>query len=144
MEMSKFARSSSLALGILGLGLAGCVGHVERMPVTRVQAPPHSVGYEEPWFVAQDGYVYYPDYEVYYSNTRRNFVYLEGPTWVTRPVPPRVSVDVLFASPSVRFGFRDSPSVYHSQVIRQFPGHWTPPNSASGRGRGDGHGGRGR
>jgi hypothetical protein len=90
----------------------------------RVYAPPPPVRVE---VVAQDDYVYYPGYEVYYSSSRRSYVYLEGRSWVTRPAPPRVSVDVLFASPSVRLGFRDSPAGHHATVVRQYPKHWAPP-----------------
>lgn len=139
MAINRYGRLGALSLAMLGGALAGCVGPVERTSGTRVQAPPPPI-YEEPWFVPQNGYVYYPDYEVYYSNTRRNFIYQEGGTWVTRPAPPRVPVDVLFASPAVRFDFRASPSVYHPQVMRQFPRDRTPPNSGPDRDRADARG----
>ena len=80
----------------------------------------------------QDDYVYYPGYQVYYSSNRRQFTYLEGRSWVSRPAPPRVSVDVLFASPSVRLDFHDSPANHHASVVRQYPKDWAPPGSSHG------------
>ncbi len=80
----------------------------------------------------RDDYYYYPGHQVYYSRSRHQYVYLEGSAWVTRPAPPRVSIDVLFASPSVRLDFHDAPSIHHSRVIRDYPPHWTPPSSNHG------------
>ena len=74
----------------------------------------------------EDDYVYYPGYEVYYSSNRHNYVYRDGRNWVTRPAPPRVSVDVLFASPSVRVDFHDSPAQHHANVVRSYPKNWRP------------------
>jgi hypothetical protein len=99
--------------------------------------------YVEREVVVQDDYVYYPGYQVYYSSNRRQYIYQDGRSWVTRPAPPRVSVDVLFASPSVRLDFHDSPAVHHAKVVQQYPKHWAPPKSSSNHGdgyRGDGKG----
>jgi hypothetical protein len=83
--------------------------------------------------VVYDDYVYYPSYQVYYSSTRRQYVYLEGSAWVWRVSPPRVSVDVLFASPSISVDFHDAPSAHHASMIQTYPRDWTPA----------GHGNRG-
>jgi len=107
--------------------LTGCVGHDDHPRHTRVYAPPPPPVYVQPVVVVQDDYVYYPSYQVYYSSTRRHYVYQDGRSWVTRPSPPRVSVDVLFRSPSVRVDFHDSPSAHHSRIVRQYPKHWSPP-----------------
>ena len=77
--------------------------------------------------MVQDDYVYYPGYQVYYSGNTRQYVYLEGSAWVTRPAPPRVSADVLFASPSVRLDFHDAPAVHHETVVQTYPKNWAPP-----------------
>ena len=123
-------------VALLGV-LTGCVGYDDRPHHTRVYgAPPPD--YVET-VVVQDDYVYYPSYQVYYSSYRHQYIYLDGRSWVSRPAPPRVSVDVLFRSPSVRLDFHDSPSVHHSQVIRQYPKHWSPP----GHGKDDRDGGKG-
>ena len=96
--------------------LVGCVSHVARPPVGSVYvAPPAMV-------VVQEDYVYYPDYQVYYSGHRREYVYLEGRSWVSRPTPPRVTVNVLLASPSVRLAARDFPQHHHATMqVRQAP-----------------------
>jgi hypothetical protein len=85
--------------------------------------------------VLQDDYVYYPGYQIYYSSNRRQYVYLQGRSWVSRPAPPRVSVEVLFASPSVRLDFHDAPSIHHASVVRQYPKHWSPPGANSNHGQ---------
>ena|SRR5256885_212767 len=112
------------AVPFLGM-LAGCIGYVDG-PRARVYAPAPAV-YVESDVVVQDDYVYYPGYQVYYSNNRHQYIYLEGSSWVTRPAPPHVSVDVLFASPSVRVDFHDSPAAHHSTIVRTYPKSWAPP-----------------
>jgi hypothetical protein len=83
--------------------------------------------------VVQDDYIYYPGYQVYYSNSRHEYAYREGRAWVSRPAPRGVSVDVLFASPSVRMDFHDSPANHHAAVVKQYPKNWAPPGSNQGR-----------
>ena len=101
---------------VLGV-FTGCVGYVDRPPQATAYAPPPPV-YVESGVVVQDNYVYYPGYQVYYSGNTRQYVYLEGRSWVSRPAPPHVSVDVLFASPSVRLDFHDAPAVHHAKVVQ--------------------------
>ena len=119
--------------------LTGCVGYVDqpRGGGAYVEGPSVQV---ESRVVVQPEYVYYPDYQVYYSSHTRQYVYRDGRAWVSRPAPPRVSVGVLFASPSVRLDFHDHPSTHHATVVRQYPRHWAPP--AQGHGRNQGHGER--
>lgn len=126
---------------VLLAALTGCVGYVDQPHHGRVYGSPPPA-YVEANVVLHDDYVYYPSYQVYYSSTRRNYIYLEGRSWVTRPSPPRVSVDVLFRSPSVRVDFHDSPSAHHSRIVRQYPKHWSPPghNKGDRDNRGDGRG----
>ena len=125
----KTAKWVMLAVGgsaiLLAIILGGCV-HEPRRRVDHPEPPPD---YVEAGGVVRDDYYYYPGYQVYYSSGRRHYIYLDGSAWVTRPLPPRVSADVLFASPSVRLDFHDSPSIHHSRVIRNYPQHWTPPKS---------------
>jgi hypothetical protein len=115
--------------------LAGCVGYVEEPH--RVYAPPPPPVYVESQVVVQPQYVYYPSHQVYYASHTRQYVYRDGRAWVSRPTPPRVSIDVLFASPSVRLGFSDAPSHHHSSVVRQYPRNWKPPGSGPGHGQGN-------
>jgi hypothetical protein len=77
--------------------------------------------------VAQDDYVYYPQYEVYYSASRHQYGYRDGNSWAWRPAPPHVSLNVLVASPSVHMDFHDSPEKHHSDVVRSYPKNWKPP-----------------
>jgi len=83
--------------------------------------------------MVQDNYVYYPSYQVYYSSNRRQYVYMEGSSWVTRPAPRGVSVDVLLSSPSVRLDFHDSPAQHHATVVRQYPKNWAPTGANHGQ-----------
>ncbi len=100
--------------------LTGCVGYVD--------GPRASVSVAAPVVVVEDDYVYYPDYEIYYSSSRHQYYWPEGGAWVVRPAPRGVSVDVLFASPSVRMNFHDAPANHHAEIIRQYPKHSAPPN----------------
>ena len=69
--------------------LTGCVGYVD--------GPRAGVYVAPPVVEIQDDYVYYPGYGVYYSSSRRQYAYLEGRAWVSRPAPRGVSIDVLLA-----------------------------------------------
>jgi hypothetical protein len=65
--------------------------------------------------------------EVRYSSYRRQYIHQDGRIWVSRPAPPSVWVDVLFASPSVRLDFQDAPAIHHSQVVQEYSKNWAPP-----------------
>jgi len=121
------ADKAGCALGaVLLLTLTGCVGYVDRPPQGSVYMAP-------PVVVVQDDYVYYPDYEIYYSSSRHQYAYLEGGAWVSRPAPRGVSVDVLLRSPSVKMDFHDSPANHHAEVVKQYPGNRAQPGSNQGR-----------
>ena len=123
--------------------LTGCISYVDGpRPHARVYAQPPPV-YVEPAVVVQEDYVYYPGYQVYYSGRTRQYVYLDGRSWVSRSAPPRVSAQVLFASPSVRLDFHDSPSIHHARVVQQYPKHWAPPGQSRGRKNGHDEGNEG-
>ena len=85
--------------------------------------------YVETGVAAQDDYVYYPGYQVYYSSYRHQYVYQDGRSWVSRSAPPHVSADKLFASPSVKVDFHDAPANHHAEIVKQYPKHWAPPES---------------
>ena len=93
--------------------LTGCVGYEGRSGGQVVVA-------------AQDDYVYYPNYGVYYSNSRHEYAEQEGGGWVSRPTPHGVSEDVLRRSPSVNMDFHDSPANHHAEVVQKYPKNWTP------------------
>ncbi len=111
--------------------LAGCIGYVDGPRHEQVYAQPPPAYVETALFV-QDDYVYYPGYQVYYSGRTRQYVYQEGRSWVTRPAPPRVSADVLLASPSVSVDFHDAPAAHHATVVKAYPKNWTPPGWSHG------------
>jgi hypothetical protein len=72
--------------------------------------------------VYTDDYVYYPDYEVYYSPTHRDYVYWDGGRWTHHRNPPRswnrnsVSVHLNFSS--------GDPWMQHDNIRRQYPRNW--------------------
>jgi hypothetical protein len=111
----KTDKTGLVLCAVLLTTLTGCVGYVDG-PRAEVYVPPPAV-------VLQDDYVYYPDYEVYYSGSRHQYFYMDGGAFVSRPAPRGVSVDVLFASPSVRMNFHDSPANHHAEIVRQYPGN---------------------
>lgn len=107
-----------LLAAVLLAALTGCVGYVDGPRAGVYVAPPVV---ESSVFLAQDDYVYYPDYEVYYSANLHQYAYREGNAWVSRPAPRGVSVNVLLSSPSVRMNFHDSPANHHAVIARQYP-----------------------
>ena len=117
----KSDKVGSVLGAVLLMTLTGCVGYVDG-PRAGIYAGPDV-------FVAQDDYVYYPSYAVYYSASRHQYAYREGNAWVSRPAPHSVSVNVLLASPSVRMNFHDSPANHHAVVVKQYPKNWKPSGS---------------
>jgi hypothetical protein len=110
---------AALVLGAtLLVTLTGCVGYVDRPAQGSVYVEPNAT------FAVQDDYVYYPNYECYYSVSRNQYAYREGNTWVARPAPRGVTVNVLRASPSVKMEFHDSPANHHAAVAKQYPKNW--------------------
>ena len=143
MTRTKFSKIEFVFGAALLGALTGCVGYVDRPHHDHARGyPPPPPVYLERGVAVQDDYVYYPGYEVYYSSNRRQYIYQDGRSWVSRPAPPRVPVDVLFASPSVRLDFHDSPSIHHATVVRQYPKHWAPPGSSHGNQEGHDQGNR--
>jgi hypothetical protein len=135
MKRTKYSRIGLVFSTALLGALTGCAGSAEGHRHARGYASPPV--YVESGVVVQDEYVYYPSYQVYYSSNRRQYIYPEGRSWVSRPAPPRVSVDVLVASPSVRLDFHDSPAIHHAAVVQQYPKHWAPPAASPNHGQGN-------
>jgi len=112
--------SASLLVGtaILAVLTAGCVTEQRSAyrvrPTVQVQAA----------VVFQDDYDYYPNYEIYYSRSRREYVYRDGNAWVRRPEPRGVTLDILLAAPSVRLDFHDAPEQHHNSVVKSYPRNW--------------------
>ena len=136
-------RVQLLLCGALLVTLTGCVGYVN--------GPRAGVYVAPPVVAVEDDYVYYPDYEIYYSSSRRQYAYREGNAWVSRPAPRGVSVDVLRSSRSVNMDFHDSPANHHAAVVQKYPKQSSSSGSNQGRNdkrnggqraqQGDNHGG---
>src|SRR5688572_13107112 len=100
MMNSKFRFKAVEVAGVSGVillsTLGGCVTHVDgpRTGSVYVESPRETV------IVTSDDYVYYPDYEVYYSRRHHHYIYQERGSWVSYREPRHVSVRVLVASPS--------------------------------------------
>lgn len=134
--MRKFFFVPAQTVLVLGglLTLSGCVGYVDG-PRAEIAVAPSVV-------VAQDDYVYYPNYGIYYSGSRHQYAYLEGGAWVEQPAPRGVSIEVLRGSPSVKMDFHDSPANHHAAVARQYPKNWKPSSSNRKSDNREEHGGK--
>jgi hypothetical protein len=76
--------------------------------------------------VAQDDYVYYPAYGVYYSGSRHQYASLQDGAWISEAAPRGVAVNDLRASPSVKMDFHDAPANHHAEIAKQYPKDWKP------------------
>lgn len=123
MALKKYFFASGLALcmGVTAGILTKCVGYVDTARVGYV--------YED------DDYVYYPEYEVYYSQRHHQYLYQDGNTWIRRDAPSYVSISVLSSSPSYQMSFHDSPERHHSEMRRQYPKRGQDHNSNDGKGQ---------
>ena len=108
-------------------GLIGCAYQEPGRPVGYSPAPVQTT------VVVQDDYVYYPQYEVYYSNSRHQYGYRDGNAWAWRPAPPNVSLNVMLSSPSVHMDFHDSPERHHAAVVKSYPKNWHAPAAKQGK-----------
>ena len=119
-HFSKFARRGLILAGATAvLSLAGCYTSGPERGGYRA-AGPGSV-------IVQDDYLYYPGDEVYYNNTRHQYVYREGGAWVNRPQPPR---GWIAGSASVHVNFHDAPEHHHAEMVRTYPKNWRPAQPA--------------
>jgi len=142
-------RTACLGFGfcsILLLTLTGCVADKGNRPaqgsIYEEPPPAHPMpamvyaipqaGYAAP-SVVQDDYIYYPNYQVYYSSGRHQYAFRDGTAWVSRPTPPGVPPNVLRASPSVKMDFHDSPENHHAAVVKKYPTNWSSPGANPGR-----------
>jgi len=119
------------------LTLIGCGGNADESrivgqaasPAVVDAASPTVVQVASPAIVAQDDYVYYPSYGIYYGSNQRQYASLEGGAWVAHPAPRGVSVDALRASPSVKMDFHDAPANHHAAIAKKYPTSWKPADS---------------
>lgn len=110
---------------VVGTVLLGCLVGCETEGSGRHRGHRNQASFRgEAVVVYEDDYDYYPGYEIYYSRNRHEYVYRDGGTWVRRPQPAGVSIDILLAAPAVRVDFRDSPEQHHAAVVRSYPKNW--------------------
>ena len=116
--------SGGLALGVLmAAALLQCESMATAQSVTvSVPVPAPTVN-----VVAQDDYVYYPHYGMYYNRFRHRFYYENNGAWVVAEAPVGVTADVVLASPSVHMDFRDLPEHHHADILKRYPRDWAPP-----------------
>ena len=105
------------------VALVECVSSANGQSVGITITPPVVVA---PVVLAQDDYVYYPSYGIYYNSGRHQYAYLQGSAWLWAPAPSGVTVDVLLASPSVNMNFHDSLANHHATTLRMYPRNWKP------------------
>src|SRR5512141_2940742 len=86
---------SSVALAFT---LNGCLGYVDQ-PGDRYARGRQSARFQPS--IVED-YVYYPGYQTYYGSRTHQYYYQDGPSWVARPAPQGVSLNVLVSAPSVQ------------------------------------------
>ena len=113
----------------VALAVTGCTKQPAASPTVSAEPPvptPAPQVVAQPEVVVADDYVYYPEYEIYFSNRRHEYGYWEGGAWLWRPAPPRIGVNVLLSSPSVHMDFHDSPERHHPDVVRRYPHSWKP------------------
>jgi hypothetical protein len=103
--------------------LAGSVAYADGLHVNVDLGTPNVV-VAPATFAPQDDYVYYPQYNTYYSKHQHKYAYEDNGSWVSRSAPPNVSVDTFQASPSVDMDFHDSPANHHKDVVQKYPKNW--------------------
>jgi len=109
--------------------VAQCVDNAAGQTVV-INPPVHVV---TPPVVAQDDYIYYPTYGVYYNSRRHQYAYQDGNAWVSRPTFSGVAPEVLLASPSVKMDFHDSPEHHHAAMVQKYPKTWKSPGANPGK-----------
>lgn len=113
--MRRVSAGSALIGASVALLLSGCVSE---------PAPRYS--HRSPVQVVQpEVYIYYPAYEVYYNQTRGQYIYYDGRGWVAHREPPRRWARELRRSPWVRMEFNDAPERHHADVARRYPRSWS-------------------
>jgi hypothetical protein len=150
----------AIALAVAGLVAlaAGCFGfRIERGEAgdVRVAAPlpPRPKGGPRPWapahgFRRKVSYHYYPDHEVYYCPSRRQYVWFEYGEWrVGVTLPASITLDARHDRHYVVSLASDEPQDFHDEVRAAYggktshAGHGTgngsPPGHTTGRGRSD-------
>jgi hypothetical protein len=120
MQLFKTKRTALILGALVTVALVKGSGTVQAQSVTvTVPVPAPSVT-----VVAQDDYVYYPHYRMYYNTYRHRFYSLNGGAWVVGAAPVGFTADVVLASPSIHMDFHDSPEHHHADIMKRYPHDW--------------------
>ena len=113
-------KTISCLLGAVLLGtLSQSAGNAQAQSVGIVINPPVVVA--APPVVAQNDYLYYPGYAIYYNRYQHQYAYYNGDAWVWTLAPQGVALDDLLASPSVHMDFHDSLEKHHKDMLQRYP-----------------------
>jgi hypothetical protein len=80
----------------------------------------------DPTIEAQDDYLYYPGFGIYYSHNHHQYLSQRQDAWLMQPAPFGVPPEVLIASPSVHMDFHDHPARHQTETMRRYPRDWSP------------------
>ena len=78
----------------------------------------------------EPGYVYYPDYELYYSRNYQQYVFHYNYGWVHRTHVPEEMTAELANARAVPMNFNDDPVRHHAEVSRLYPSNPQPARFA--------------
>jgi hypothetical protein len=107
-----------LAFALLALALTGCVGG-PRVATLAVQP---SVEQLQAGRGVWPEFVYYPDYEVYYSQNYQLYVFRYNYAWVTQTEPPDLPPGALEHARAVPMAYHFyDPIAHHREISGLFP-----------------------
>jgi hypothetical protein len=79
-------------------------------------------------------YVYFPDFEIYYSNVKGVYYFQLGDRWTSSLFPPEtIRTDVLWGSVRVTVSLRTLPEKSHERISKKYPHGWRPPGWDRGK-----------
>ena len=106
-----------IALVAAGLAFGGCA---DSPRMVSLATQPNVAQLQTARGIAPE-YVYYPDYELYYSRNYQQYVFRYNHAWMHQMLPPAGVVDQLPAARSVPTNFRDDPVRHHAEISRLYP-----------------------
>ena len=110
-------KTGSLALVMAALALGGCADS----PRDVALATHPTVAQLQAVRGVQPAYVYYPDYELYYSRNYEQYVFHHNHGWRHQTRAPAAIAGQLASARSVPVNFDDDPSRHHAEISRLYP-----------------------
>lgn len=109
------------------LALAGCAGSPSAMSLAVQPSVAQMQAFRGVW----PEFVYYPDYEVYYSRNYELYVFRLNSGWMTQSWPPDLPAGTLERARAVPMEYHFSdPFSHHQDIARQYPPHQASANTA--------------